>query len=219
MRLLKKQAKRTEQKLLAENTENYDALVRAHYPAPAKKRNVLPFAILGGIGALAVALTLCLVFLLPNTAENSKLYKAENRQVADCTVEEINTSLKSMQLDTIPNYFYHYSHTYDTQYNETLYYEIEIENDTGIVSSTVRLYTNPDYSRQDTISENAITQQVGGFTILYNKRAVEDGGLYTVSYTAESQVNDVVIFITYQQLSLDDTGDFFNFFAQTFSKK
>lgn len=219
MRLLKKQAKRTEQKLLAENTENYDALVRAHYPAPVKKRKVLPFAILGGVGVAAIALTLCLVFLLPNTAENSKLYKAENKQLADCTVEEINTSLNTLQLTKLQNYIYIGTRWYDSEYNETLYYEIKINDDTAFTTATVRLYVNPDYDSQDSVSEIALTKQCGDFTIKYDKVCIENSGLYTVSYTAESQVNDIVIFITYQQLSLDDTGDFFNFFAQTFSKK
>lgn len=218
MRLLKKQAKRTEQKLLAENTENYDALVRAHYPAPAKKRKVLPFAILGGVGVAAIALTLCLVFLLPNTAENNKSYNSENEQVADCTVEKINTDLSVIQLLVLSNYTYVCTYTFDSQYNDTLYYEITAKN-TDFTTATIRLYVNPDYKDRQKAPETSVTEQCGDFTVKYDKTYTEDGGLYTVSYTAESQVNDVTIFITYEQLSLDDTGDFFNFFAQTFSKK
>lgn len=218
MRLLKKQAKRTEQKLLAENTENYDALVRAHYPAPVKKRKVLPFAILGGVGALAVALTLCLVFLLPNTAENSKLYKAENEESIVSTIDDINLSLENIRLATLPEYSYRCTRTYDSQYNDTLYYEITAKNDV-VITVVIRLYVNPEYTRQDFISETAISTQCGDFNVKYDKTYTEDSGLFTLSYKAESQVNDVTIFITYQQLSLDDTGDFFNFFAQTFSKK
>lgn len=217
MRLLRKQAKKTEQRLLEENTDNYEAMVKANYSAKTSKAK--PIAFFGTIGAAVLTLTLCLVFLLPTKSPPEKHYYEANEVMVNSTVEEVNASLDPVQVAMLPQYSYIFKRCYDSEYNDTLFFTIEIKNDLTFESATVWLYINKDFDRRKTVSNEAVTEQIGSFTISYDNHYIEDGGLYTLFYKAQSKWDGFSIYIDYTQLALENSSNFFKLFTQTFLVK
>lgn len=214
MRSLKRQAKETEKNLLAENADNYNALVKERFTS--NKSKAKPIALFTTIGAAVLALSLCLIFILPNM--NSGFYTAANEVIFSTTSEEIESSVKGVKIAFLPDYNYSYYRIYDSKSNDTLYYMIYINGDLSFESVYIRFYVNKRYKQRHSVSRQAESKTVGAFTIAYDRTAEVDADVYKVSYKAEFKLRKADVFIDYEQMSLDDSDNFVNFFIQTFIK-
>lgn len=232
---IKQQVKEAEKTILSDDKEWFNAFMSENYPDYGRQKAKKPIPALRRrpvfttlVSCVSVAVVIIsLIFLwqgkFPATDNNQprKSYEIKNEAHVDSDITELNSDLQGIivAIDTAYE-LKNFDRIYDSVYNDNLYYKIEIEEyEEFFEKINIFVYVNPDYKNRKGIFGSEIkTDKSSDFTISYNENINDDDGLFTLKYFAFMEYGDMAVYIEYEQLSLDDQSNFFNFFAQAFKQ-
>lgn len=235
---INRQRQEAEKTILEENREWIDNFMQENYPGyqrrqePREKQKVKNHrlrTIWFSIGSSMAAMVIIVVTLIftwplmfpvppPNPPDPPKKYLTENEVSVKSDLTELNADLEGFIIMLDTGYEDFVLRTYDSEYGDTLYYEVTIINEDTVERITIYAYVNSLYEHQGETSEQNITASVGGFTIKYSEEVQDEGWAFTLICYAKFEYNDSAIYIDYKQLSLDEESNFFDFFEQAFQK-
>ena len=233
MHPLKKVMKEAENQIREDNRAWFEGFMEENYPGylarqekekiRKRKLKVLWVSLSSSMAAV-VAIVASLVLLLPllfpaPNVPPKKHYLLENEREVVSDLAEMNADLSEMYLEISAEYEGKVRKVYDSISSDTLFYKLEFKQQNEFVDEKiiVYLYVNLDYEILMELEDSVVqTTSIDAFTITYNKKIIGADFPFLLSYHAITEYNGIAIYIEYEQLSLDEEGNFFNFFEQTF---
>ena len=233
MHPLKKVMKEAENQIREDNRAWFEGFMEENYPGylarqekekiRKRKLRVLWVSLsssMAAVAAIVVSLVLLLPLLFPApNVPPKKHYLAENERETTLELATLNATLPEMYLEFDAHYEGKVRRFYDSVSSDTLYYKLNFvqQNEEIDEKVIIHIYVNSDYEKQKNIDSSIVKEMsIGEFDISYNELIEEESSLFTLTYLAVTQHGGITIYIEYEQLSLDEEGNFFHFFEQTF---
>ena len=216
-RSFRKQNQIAEQRILDDNADIRDKIVRQYYPpkqAPVRRR-----ALLLKVGSVAFA---CLLIVSVLTVVVTQVFREEDHKylLQNEVVEtiDVNDLYKEYTwLKTVYDWnIMTATRTYDSVSGENLYFEVDLVGSVFAETVDIYLYVNRYYTNRLTISEKSIeSTKINGIEIKYNGSAsVDSDSLYHFNYFAQYNKDKVDIYLEYQQMWFEDDPHFFTFLQE-----
>ncbi|MCL2798152.1 MAG: hypothetical protein FWD58_08895 [Firmicutes bacterium] len=169
----------------------------------------------------AVAIVVSLVLLWPlmfpiSDDPPGKHYLLENEESTASNLAALNADAKNFLLELDAACEGEVRQWFDSVSGDILYYSLIFENQDSLEAFKIYVYVNPDYKIPVGLEDATETISLGKFEITYFKKIINDDWAFVLTYHAITEYSGVTIYIEYEQLSLDEESNFFNFFSQTF---
>ncbi|MCL2798044.1 MAG: hypothetical protein FWD58_08345 [Firmicutes bacterium] len=233
MHPLEKLSKEAGDYVTEKNRPWFENLMEEHHPGykeqqrqkEIRKRRLRLIWISLSSSMVTVAVVISLVFLWPlmfptTDSPPGKHYLLENEESTISSLSDLNADIQNFFLELDVGYESKIRHWFDSVSGDTLYYELDLGNQDTLETIIIYIYINPYYENKEDLKDinpadvNEIA--VGEFIVMCNKVVEDKDWAFLLSYRAVSEHNGVTIYIEYEQLSLDEESNFFNFFEQTF---
>jgi len=231
---LKQQVEESRNKILEENKPWYDKFVAEHFPeskSPSKqetnkptKRPFIkrkPVWISLSSAAAAAVLIISLIFIIPlftytpYTPTPPPNFSNHRRRYVDSNLDEMNNYIRGLRFEFDDDIETRVRRTYDWYYMQNLYFQLDFECEDGIILGTIAIYTNRYFTPEERIFTEPTETTVGNFDVVFHKEFEFDDPIYTLNYRARIEHNDIIIYIEYRELALDEYGSFFDFITET----
>jgi hypothetical protein len=229
---IQQQANEARQEIIKSDERFYRELMNEHFPnylekketgKVEKSRCIKPLWVsLSSIGTVVTVFLFSMIFWLPyllsDDSGSRKNYLAENEELVDSALNELNADLNGILVTFTDGYEIDiFKRKYDSVSNDTLLYFIVVSNENTFETLAIYFYTNPDYKLKEKLNE-VESIFIDEFKVDYNKdvEKIEDFGIFVLNYRAVFEYNKTIFYIEYEQVSLDETGNLFAFIEQTF---
>lgn len=210
---LKQQAREVEKKILEDNEDFYNEIVKQYFPkndTKPKRKRILQISCIAVACAVLIA---CITTLMFNLLKENKVdYLMENEVVEEIDIDKLKSLIPWFYINTEEN-IYRSSRTYDSLSGDNLYIEVDITNAKLAEMIKINLYINPKYKYKKELFPNNIQERkIKGVTVSYNEEISQNSyGLYDFSYTAIYKQDKNEIFMLYKQTWIDENSHFFEF--------
>ena len=217
----KQQVKFAEKAITEENKEWYENFVKTQFPARKEEKRKRKKILLSFSSVLAVVFVAVIgIFVtLPKATEpeeEGKFYYSDNIRFHVIELIEVNNNLKDVQIKANEIYGLNVERAYDLISEDVLYYRIQLKNE-YVTYETVSLefYVNPYYPSERTLKNEPTEYVFKGNTLKYDLQINDNDWAYIIHYTAILKVENLEIYIDYEQFSIDEQSNFFEFLEQT----
>lgn len=224
-RSFKQQVKHAQKAILEQNKEKYEKLMDQYYseiPKHAEKKafnSKTLFISLSSVFAVFIIIslfTLWSIFFPSLDSTSAKHYLTENEVYTEIDLLELNSNLNSFSIELQDIYNTKIERVYDSESHDILYYKLQLINDDETFETIfIEIYTNPNFKNRKKLPDDVNYKTLGEFNLIYNENIQDDEWAYIIKFLALTEYNDIMIFINYEQLSLDNQNNFFNFFMKT----
>lgn len=217
----KQQVKFAEKAITEENKEWYENFVKTQFPARKEEKRKRKKIMLSFSSVLAVVLVAVIgvCVTLPKTSapeEEGKFYYADNMRFEFVGIAEVNDILKDVYITANEIYALNVERAYDLISNDTLFYKIQLKNaDETYENVTLEFYVNPDYKSEKSLENEPLEYLFKNKTLTYNRKIIDNDWSYTIHYSAILEIENLEIYIDYEQFSIDEQSNFFEFLEQT----
>jgi len=237
--MLKKDAKRVHDDILARNDDKLQEYLATQFPdkegatVRGKKHKFkfsrkLGFAVASFV-VVIVSLAVSLKFLLPkkdsNTGneptDNGKHEYYENNEVKIAsTLNALNGETQFVKVNLLEEK----TNTvlvYDSPSKEYLYFYLIYDAIDSFESAYISVVVNEYYTESFLNIPDPLTARINGFEVKYSEKIEldDDLGIYTVTSEAIILTGKERIYVTYEAYSLDESSDFLDWLGQTIKKK
>lgn len=213
-RSFRKQNQEAEQKILKENADIYDDIVRQYYPpkqAPDKRRTLLKVG--SAVFACLLIVSVLTVIVAKVFREEDHMYLLQNEVVEDLDVNELYKEFAWLKTDT--EYTCRAARTYDSVSGDNLYFEARLISNDFAETIKIYLYANPYYKSRKKISGDYLDVKTNNINVKCKENvSVDSDSIYYFNYFAQFERDKTDIYIEYQQMWYEDDTHFFEFLKE-----
>jgi hypothetical protein len=213
---IRKQLNSAREEIFKENEDFHDAIIAEYVTKEDKaKRKIKPFYFVAFALAIVIV-AVSLVFFLPQN--DAPRYLSENEEVRPISLSEINSKLERIIVEmNVDEYGIEVFEYYDKLSEDELYYYLIISND--YETAIIYIYVNKDYTSRKEVSDNYKVYENEMYTMRLSETVKDENIFKIYSDTAQVDIADMQIYLTYQEMSISEESSFFKFFEKTIKTK
>lgn len=216
----KQQVKFAEKAITEENKEWYENFVKTQFPARKEEKRKRKKILLSFSSVLAVVFVAVIgIFVtLPKATEpeeEGKFYYAENISSTVAEFAEVNNSIEVIKINASDIYELRAERVYDSISEDVLYYRVQFESEETHETVLLEFYVNPYYPSERTLKNEPTEYVFKGNPLKYDLQITNNDVPFFIHYTAILKIENLEIYIDYEQFSIDEQSNFFEFLEQT----
>lgn len=173
------------------------------------KRNWI-ITVTGIVFVIIIVLSSYLIYI---ASHKEKVYLLENRTSKKIAFEELNIMSENVTVN--PDLINVIKRVDDTNYSETLYYDITFTEETTSEKLNVIIVSNADFNYE--LVHNQYNLYATDMNMNYVEQFREEDGIYLFNSQGEIEVGNILIYIQYEGFSVGPQSNFCNFLRKCIS--